>query len=46
MVLESVLTGSPPDAATSVVLLLFGAVCFLPLAFFIRGATAPFVGAA
>jgi hypothetical protein len=37
MVLESVLTGSPPDVSTSVVLILFGAVGFVPLAFFIRG---------
>ena len=46
MVLESVLTGSPPDVATSVVLILFGAVCFVPLAFFIRGAAAPTNGVA
>jgi hypothetical protein len=40
MVLESVLAGSPLDAATSIVLLVFGIVCCVPLAFFVRGAIA------
>lgn len=38
MALRALLTGSPLDAATSVVLLVFGVVCFVPLAFFVRGA--------
>ena len=46
MVLESVLAGSPLDAATSIVLLAFGAVCCVPLAFFVRGAIAPTDGVA
>ena len=41
MVLESVLAGSPLDAATSIVLLVFGIVCCILLAFFVRGAIAP-----
>jgi hypothetical protein len=46
MVLESVLTGSPLDAATSIVLLVFGIVCCVPLSFFVRGAIAPTDGVA
>jgi sulfite exporter TauE/SafE len=38
MALRAVLTGSSLDVATSVVLLVFGMVCFAPLAFFVRGA--------
>lgn len=38
MALASALTGSPLEVSTAVVLLVFGAVCFAPLAFFIRGA--------
>lgn len=38
MALESVLTASPLDFATGVVLLVFGVVCFASLAFFVRGA--------
>ena len=37
---DPTLAGSPFDVATNVVLLVFGAVCFVPLAFFIRGARA------
>lgn len=40
MALAAVLTGSAFDIATSVVLLVFGAVCFVPLVFFLRGARA------
>jgi hypothetical protein len=40
MVLDSALAGSPLDDATSIVLLVFGAVCFVPLAFFMTGALA------
>lgn len=39
MALRAILTASSLDAATSVVLLVFGIVCFVPLAFFVRGAT-------
>lgn len=39
MALRSILTASPLDAATSVLLFVFGLVCFVPLAFFVRGAT-------
>jgi hypothetical protein len=38
MALRAYLTGSSLDVATSVVLLVFGATCFVPLAFFVRGA--------
>lgn len=37
MVLQSVLTASPLDVSTSVALLVFSVVCFVPLAFFVRG---------
>lgn len=40
MVLASVLTGSPLDVATSAALLVFGVVCFISLAFFLRDAKA------
>ncbi|QIN84713.1 hypothetical protein GBA63_20210 [Rubrobacter tropicus] len=40
MGLASVLTGSPLEVSTAVVLLVFGAVCFAALAFFVRGARA------
>jgi len=36
--LQPVWTGAPIDAATIIALLIFGAVCFAPLAFFVRGA--------
>jgi len=36
--LQVVLTASPLDVATSVALLVFGLVCFVPLALFLRGA--------
>lgn len=38
MILASVLTGSPLDIATSAVLLVFGVVCFISLAYFLSGA--------
>ncbi|NJO81789.1 MAG: hypothetical protein HC828_02780 [Blastochloris sp.] len=38
MALQAALTASPIDLITSVVLLMFGVVCFVPLAFFVRGA--------
>ena len=38
MALRVYLTGSSLDVATSVVLLVFGVVCFAPLAFFVQGA--------
>jgi len=38
MALRAVLTTSPLDMITSVVLLVFSMVCFAPLAFFARGA--------
>lgn len=38
MALGGVLTQSPLDVGTSIVLLAFGLVCFVPLAFFVRGA--------
>ena len=37
MVLRAVLVVSPLDVATIVALLVFGVVCFAPLAFFVRG---------
>lgn len=40
MIVASIVTGSPLDLPTVIVLLLFGIVCFAPLAFFIRGARA------
>jgi hypothetical protein len=38
MALRSILTGSPLDVVTTIALLVFGAVSFVPLAFFVRGA--------
>jgi len=38
MALQAVLTASPLDVATSVVLLVFSVICFAPLALFIRSA--------
>jgi hypothetical protein len=38
MVLRAALTGSPFDVATSVALLIFGMVCFVPLGLYVRGA--------
>jgi hypothetical protein len=38
MALQAVLAGSPVDVATSVVLIVFGVVCFVPLALFVLGA--------
>ena len=38
MALQAILAGSPLDVTTSVVLFVFGGVCFVPLALFVRGA--------
>jgi len=39
MVFKAIHTGSPIDVAGIVVLLVMGATCFIPLAFFVRGAS-------
>lgn len=44
MAIAWVLSGAPFDVATNVVLIVFGAVCFVPLIFFVRGARAPGAG--
>ncbi|HJQ28227.1 MAG TPA: hypothetical protein VJ827_02725 [Rubrobacter sp.] len=41
MALQAILGGSPLDVATIVVLFVFGVVCFVPLALFVRGAARP-----
>jgi hypothetical protein len=38
MIWAALLTASPLDVLASLILFVFGVICFVPLAFFVRGA--------